>query len=86
MTSIIRPVLPGQMPIQIFRNLDGSTIIKIGDNAVGLNPRQACDMAVTILKSNGLQVEEFFDNVGDRLDDALGTPLMANLKVKLDGT
>lgn len=81
MKQIITPVLgpQAQKPIRLKRDMDGCVILQWGDSNeyAKLQPREAYDMAVLILKAIGCQVGE----THQRPDDIGGGQLRANIKI-----
>lgn len=77
MKQIIQPALPGQGQLHLFKDGNGCVVMQIKDQAVRLDPRQAYDVAVVLLKQIGAEVNE----LPKRADDMGGKPLKANLKI-----
>lgn len=74
---VLSPVLPNQRRLHIQKNLNGEFIITLGSEGIVLNPRQTYDVAVSLLKNLGIEVNE----THKRPDDFGGDVLKANIKL-----
>lgn len=77
MKRLLQPVLPGQAPLVVQKHIDGGFVFTMGREGVKLSPRQAYDIAVSLLKNLGIEVNE----THKRPDDLGGQALGARIKL-----
>lgn len=77
MKQIIRPLLPGQQPLEVKKDMNGNVLLVFGEHGARMAPRQAYDLAILILQGVGCEIGE----THKRPDDLGGGQLKAKVRI-----